>query len=348
MSHLHYTKTGQSHLDMRFSSSRQALASGVSYYKPCSVISPEIHYRKDGYLPDNRFTSSREFQKEYNKLPKTASRNPDLRCNSSKEFIQRWNAQILKDNKLAPPPYPNDIPTCKDGSVKLSTKIGKEYSNLPKDKNGNIDFNSQEAQKFKSEHSTLNVLDYISPFDYYGTNVHIQSVLKSAKKFGKHKFLGLRKLFHFTKRETAELILKTKTFKPGSSGLFGAGMYFAESIEIAQHKVNPSVVSQNEINAGATVKALVDMGTALIIEGPRCDLTGDEVHSLGCDTVLARSSSKADWEYVVYDPKRITPIRIIYPNKESHSYSENSSNQYSISIEDLINEFIKDLILNRQ
>jgi hypothetical protein len=50
---------------------------------------------------------------------------------------------------------------------------------------------------------------------------------------------------------------------PGGSGLFGGGMYFAESGELAMHKAQYDGILSG---AAVLIVAVVDFGNALVVE----------------------------------------------------------------------------------
>ena len=290
-------------LDMRYSSSKAYVAShgtsyvssgysSPSYSRPAPAPAPapapspspsELHYKRDGSL-DMRYTSSKQYVASH---PEALPVKKERTC-------------------IAPPSYENNLKVRKDGYLNMTTKANKEYAALPKDSNGNIIQTSQEAREFARKYS-LNPAPETSSFDfnslipvsYVGSNTVVRNVLSRAEHAGTKK-IGKVTLYHATSREAAESIMKEKRFRPGSSGMFGAGMYFADKKQTAKHKAahgNDTIIVAN-----------VDMGKALIVQGPKYDLNQDQVKELGCDSVLGRSSSYAEWEYVVYDPSKIEPL----------------------------------------
>ena len=62
-------------------------------------------------------------------------------------------------------------------------------------------------------------------------------------------------LYHVTSPESAKSIVNSKKMLRGSQGMFGGGIYFAETIEIANRKAQYS---------GATITAEVVLGFSLI------------------------------------------------------------------------------------
>ena len=84
-------------------------------------------------------------------------------------------------------------------------------------------------------------------------------------------------------------------------------MYFADKKKAAIKKA----AKLNSNGENAIVVANVDMGMALIVEGPNSKLSLKQVRHFGCNTVIGRKCAKSEWEYVVYEPSRIQPIEMI-------------------------------------
>lgn len=115
--------------------------------------------------------------------------------------------------------------------------------------------------------------------------------------------LGIRLVYHATTYEAAQNILKDMYLVKGSKGMFGAGIYFAATMEIAKHKCRT--------NVGAYVIAKVDFGTALIRCAPEKTLTLDEIKRYGCDSVMGRSGPNTNWEFIVYESERTWPLKMM-------------------------------------
>lgn len=113
-------------------------------------------------------------------------------------------------------------------------------------------------------------------------------------------------VYHNTGKAAAVSIFKSKQMIPGPSGAVGGGIYTAETKEAARHKAVHDGVGDDAI---VTLK--VNMGRTLMIEG---NFNRQKPSALmqqhSCDSVMWRSSSSADWEYVLYDPKRVTVLDI--------------------------------------
>jgi len=277
---------------MRFSSSKAHVAQhGTSTpsnaSKSNSPTPNDLNYKKDGSL--------------------------DMRYKSSKQYVLEHPEAVPapKQNKksIAPPSYENDLKLRKDGFLDMRTKVNKQYAALPRDSNGNVIQNSPEAKAFRKEHALEQPpsmsfdFNSLSPISYVGPNVVVREVLRKASHYGT-KQLGKMTLFHATTKSAADSIMKSKVFRPGKGGMFGAAMYFADNKKAAMHKAAHGVQ--------AIITANVKMGKALVVEGPKYDLTAEQIKELGCDTVFGRSSPSADWEYVVYDPSRIEPFLCEY------------------------------------
>jgi hypothetical protein len=103
---------------------------------------------------------------------------------------------------------------------------------------------------------------------------------------------GGKKLYHCTSEQNAQSI-ERGGFRPGSHGIAGGGIYFAETPADALRKAH---------NHGAVLKCRVKLGKVLDVahEGDS-SLTLSEVKRLGCDSVrIPRFGA----EYCVYEPSR--------------------------------------------
>jgi hypothetical protein len=104
-------------------------------------------------------------------------------------------------------------------------------------------------------------------------------------------------LYHQTNEAIAKIILRTQTFKPGSKGLAGPGIYFATSEKQTGHKARAH---------GVILRAFVRMGKILTL-----DADGDtrmSLHKLrrqGYDSVCIARTVSSGHEYVVYDPAQV-------------------------------------------
>jgi hypothetical protein len=114
-----------------------------------------------------------------------------------------------------------------------------------------------------------------------------------------------KEVFHATNFAAGLGILATGGLQPGSRGLYGAGIYFAESSQFAMDKARYDGAARGAI---VVFKVLADFGRALEIEGACSDMTGERVKERGCQSVKGRSWVGAQWEFVLYDPKRIKKI----------------------------------------
>jgi hypothetical protein len=99
--------------------------------------------------------------------------------------------------------------------------------------------------------------------------------------------------------------MREAMMRPGTSGMFGGGIYFAETVAIAKHK-SASECRDNSV----IVTATLDLGKVLVLEGPCQSLTKEELLEQGFNSVKGRSSPKANWEYVVYDSSQVHIISV--------------------------------------
>jgi hypothetical protein len=111
-------------------------------------------------------------------------------------------------------------------------------------------------------------------------------------------------LYHVTTWDRAQQIVNAQRMYPGSNGLFGAGIYLAETSAAAFEK------ARCDGRPGTTVLAVVvNLGTALVVEGAWYSCNSTAVSSRGCRSVKGRSHSGAKWEFVIYDDSPIISIR---------------------------------------
>ena len=119
------------------------------------------------------------------------------------------------------------------------------------------------------------------------------------------KYLGEQIFFHATNVDAAVSIMDSKQFRPGRSGLFGAGIYFADSIYYCFRK------SAN--GTDAVIMCRVNAGTALVIEGSSPQMNINYLKQINCQSVQGRYQSSSGWEYIVYEQDRVTPLNAIMP-----------------------------------
>lgn len=113
-----------------------------------------------------------------------------------------------------------------------------------------------------------------------------------------------RVLYHATNKEAAHSILNSKKMVPGSQGMYGAGIYFAESEDICKHKT-----AQGE---DYLITALVILNKSLFVKslpyniGQLRTLNYEFIKKLGVQSVIGKTNSGL--EYVVYRSKDVKVI----------------------------------------
>lgn len=120
-------------------------------------------------------------------------------------------------------------------------------------------------------------------------------------------------LIHQTDRQAAELIIQSQFMKPGVGGLYGPGIYFANTIEACK------------------VKAL-RKGVFLIADvylGKTCSISKDEAMKIHLDkdpevskkiqkegfTAICGYKQLTGREFIVFDPERVKNIKFIYGDR---------------------------------
>jgi hypothetical protein len=112
-------------------------------------------------------------------------------------------------------------------------------------------------------------------------------------------------LYHATNREAAIAIARTRQMQPGMGGLFGPGIYFAETPEIARFKSQ-----HGNGSAWAMVTAEVDLGVPLIITGENQTMDLKILRTMGRDSVIGKRHARSALEFVVYESSRVKLERI--------------------------------------
>jgi hypothetical protein len=112
--------------------------------------------------------------------------------------------------------------------------------------------------------------------------------------------LGVVRLYHATSSEAGALIASAGWMRASQSGMFGGAIYFADSEDSARYKARGG--------RDVIITAHVHMGCALVLESPSTSMTLPKIRSLGCETILGRSNQRANWEYVVFETRRVTII----------------------------------------
>ena len=129
---------------------------------------------------------------------------------------------------------------------------------------------------------------------------------------GEKQYLGTKTLYHATDSSGYTGIMR-QGMRPGSSGAYGGGMYFADNVRDAQHKART--------NGTHVVTAKVDLGKALVARS-----TGNwnkwKLGMKGCKSVYApRGPRGGGSEYVAYDPKQ---VQVVGAGAQSSNHSPRS------------------------
>lgn len=119
-------------------------------------------------------------------------------------------------------------------------------------------------------------------------------------------------LYHITDANSARAIEASQMMKPGSSGMLGGGIYFADTKEAAQKKAQ---------RHGVVLKCLVKVGKIMVLKQDRnTHITHNDLKALGVNSIKGveyRSGS----EYVVYKPSQVwaawvvegAPQKVLFP-----------------------------------
>lgn len=121
-------------------------------------------------------------------------------------------------------------------------------------------------------------------------------------------------LFHQTDLSSADKIISTQTMLPGSKGLFGAGIYFANTLEATDYKAaRRGVYLIAEVNLGKTFEVRKKDVTS-----KKIDVT--QIRSQGYDSIFGHGL-KSGREYVVFNSNQVSHIRYVYGNRPKAVFS---------------------------
>jgi hypothetical protein len=112
---------------------------------------------------------------------------------------------------------------------------------------------------------------------------------------------NMKTLYHCTNQDSARSILSNMEFRPGKSGMFGPGIYFAATPRKAKHK---AMMDGN--GHAVTIAAEVFLGFMLQVPSARHSLTKEEVYSYGCHSVHGLANSGD--EYIVFTSDNIRKV----------------------------------------
>jgi hypothetical protein len=117
-------------------------------------------------------------------------------------------------------------------------------------------------------------------------------------------FVGVKTVYHRTNREAALNAIREGRMRAGNYGMWGPGIYFADSIGATEGK------SQHGNDAVLMVTA--DFGTARVLHcAARDRYTPFPLANTGCQSIMGRGTPSSAWEYVLFDPSRISSIKMV-------------------------------------
>jgi preprotein translocase subunit SecA/ankyrin repeat protein len=123
------------------------------------------------------------------------------------------------------------------------------------------------------------------------------------------EFIGVTKAYHATSRTAALSIYRSGVMLPGSVGMFGGGIYFADSAQLAQSKSRFGR-SGNAI----IIIADVDFGQALVLIGPDLGMTWQRCSACGALSVKGCSGFEHPWEFIVYRSSQVLSMLFSSPS----------------------------------
>lgn len=133
-------------------------------------------------------------------------------------------------------------------------------------------------------------------------------------------------LFHVTSSEAAQSIVDSGKMLRGKTGLFGGGIYFAETVEIANKKAHFT---------GATIKAEVFLGFSLICRKSDYDMNFNKlIKHYGCNSV--KGMGCVSWpEYVVYNWSQVSIQKVLIGDKVYFKTKDKQGKKSSVCTSEL-------------
>ncbi len=129
-------------------------------------------------------------------------------------------------------------------------------------------------------------------------------------------------LYHVTSTTAAQSIESSQQMNKGKSGMFGAGIYFAESPAICKTKAHFH---------GATIQATVELGKSLICYQPCPKMDYSTLTTkYSCDSVKG-VGCVSNPEYCVYQSIQVKNIKIINGKQYAQSLCMNNKCKYYLS-----------------
>lgn len=124
-----------------------------------------------------------------------------------------------------------------------------------------------------------------------------------------------RSLIHQTDVRSAEAIVRSQRFNPGTGGLYGGGIYFANTIEACDGKaLHKGVYLIADVYLGRT-KAFTKSEVVKNKVDPQ-KILSDGYHS------VVGTKMKTGREFVVYDPDRVKNIKYMYGTRIEAQFRE--------------------------
>jgi hypothetical protein len=128
---------------------------------------------------------------------------------------------------------------------------------------------------------------------------------------------GVPQAYHTTSRNAALSIYREGRMRHGKVGMFGSGIYFADSNKMAQYK---SIHSKGK--DAVIIIATVDFGIAVVLEHPDYSMTWQGRVCLNVQSVKGCSNRGYSWEYIVDRSEQVQAMLFSTPSGEWDADSE--------------------------
>ena len=126
-------------------------------------------------------------------------------------------------------------------------------------------------------------------------------------------------LFHMTDEDAARSIARSQTFRPGTSGMFGAGIYFAQSESDCKGKAH---------KVGAVLRAKVALGRSLVCKSAQTRLDARTLAGYGCHSVKGTAPAVSRDEYAVFDPEQVIHTHTLLTHTRARTHAHTSTHAH--------------------
>ena len=231
--------------------------------------------------------------------------------------IRRININEKRSDKTMKWQWCDDGPSWKDYDIKINKAIENSYGN---NKNS-YQFTVNGKKKYEILFATLKQRNLSTNFERDVRRVPLNTKINSGRSRNKkdneirnsslwdgpkRKTFGSKilTLYHVTDKKAANAIAKSGKMIRGKDGMFGGGIYFAESVESANYK--------SEHKGGWVITARVLVGKEHVVKGASAGkFDYQKLQSMGFDSIHApNGSGGGKSERVVYNYDQVCIVSV--------------------------------------